>query len=365
MNSKQRVITAVELGEPDRVPLAYGATPEVTSKLKEYLNLESEEDMLQALKIDFRYVEPSIKVATYGDYFGDPLVRDLGNGRFRDIWGITFRRVQYSLGTYIEYESSPLSDITDVAELEVYPWPKVHDIWDFGNIKRDAQEKGDFAVLYDGAVLFQFCHALRGMERILVDLIENPELTCAIMDRVVDYWIEFGTTLLEEADGSVDFFVVNDDYGIQQGPLFDPGAWRKHLKPRVCRVIGAFKKYGAKIIFHSCGGVKQFIPDLIEIGVDVLDPVQVSAKDMDTIELKREFGDRLCFRGAIDTQRVLPYGTTRQVEAEVKKRIRDLAPRGGYIASSVHNLQPDVPLQNILAMYEAALKYGEYPIASS
>ncbi len=287
----------------------------------------------------------------------------MGNGRFRDIWGITFRQVDYGSGTYIEYENSPLAHIADIAELRDYPWPSVHDIWDFSDIKRDAQEKSDFAVVYDGAVLFQFCQALRGLESLLIDLSANPAMARVLLDRVANYWIEFGVALLEVADGSVDFIVVNDDYGTQQGPLFDPATWRRYLKPLIWKVIEAYKQYDVKIIFHSCGSVRPFIPDLIEIGVDVLDPVQVGAKGMNPRALKEEYGDRLCFRGAIDTQRVLPYGTPMEVEKEVRRRIRQLALGGGYIATSVHNIQPDVPMANIMAMYKAAREYGEYPIS--
>jgi uroporphyrinogen decarboxylase len=363
MNSKQRVLLTVEHKESDRVPMAYGATPEVTQSLQEYLNAETEEDLLQALRIDFRYVNPTPKIETCGDFFGDPLVEDLGDGRFKDIWGITFRRVDYGSGSYIEYESSPLANVSHVDELQDYPWPNVHDIWDFGNIKHDAQQNSDFAVVYDGAVLFQFCQALRGLEQLLIDLSTNPEMAQVLLDKVVSYWIEFGTTLLKVSDGSVDFFVINDDYGMQQGPLFSPATWRQYLKPLIHEAIQAYKRYRVKLIFHSCGSVKAFIPDLIEMGIDVLDPIQVSANGMGPRELKDRFGDRLCFRGAIDTQRVLPYGTPERVREEVKQRIQELAHGGGYILSSVHNLQPDVPIANALALFEAAHEYGRYPLA--
>jgi uroporphyrinogen decarboxylase len=362
MNSKQRVIAAVDHREPDRVPLAYGATPETTEALQKYLGVANEEELLRALRIDFRNVNPVPKIPTCGDFFGDPLVEDLGGSCFKDIWGITFKRVEYGLGSYIEYESSPLEHVVNVSELRDYSWPDVHQIWDFGNIRQEAEERNDYAVVYDGAVLFQFCQALRGLEPLLVDLANNPIIAETILEKVVNYWIEFGTSLLKEANGSVDFFVINDDYGMQQGPLFNPTTWRRHIKPMIWEVIKAYKRYGVKIIFHSCGSVRAFIPDLIEMGADVLDPIQVSARGMDPQLLKKDYGDRLCFRGAIDTQRVLPLGTSEEVEVEVRKRIRELGPGGGYIATSVHNLQPDVPLHNILTMFQTAWDYGNYPL---
>ena len=288
---------------------------------------------------------------------------DLGGGRFRDVWGITFQRIEYAYGTYLEYDSHPLADVSDWGELADYPWPSVHEVWDFSNIKCDAQAKSEYAVVYDGAILFQYCYALRGFERLLMDLAESPGFARALLEKVVDHWVEFGTALLEQADGWVDLFVINDDYGTQDGPLFRPDTWREFLKPLVRKAVKAYKEYGVKVVFHSCGSVRQFIPDFIEMGVDVLDPVQVSALGMDPAVLKREFGDALTFRGAIDTQEVLPRGTPEQVKDEVKRRILELAPGGGYIATSVHNIQPDVPLENIMAMYEALWEFGEYPIA--
>jgi uroporphyrinogen decarboxylase len=202
-----------------------------------------------------------------------------------------------------------------------------------------------------------------GIEPLLTDLHESPKIAQAVLQKVASYWTDFGVSLLEAADGTIDFFVINDDYGTQQGPLFNPAIWRTYIKPIIQKVIEAYKRFGVKIIFHSCGSVRLFIPDLIEMGIDVLDPVQVSAKDMVPRRLKEEFGSRLCFRGAVDTQRVLPRGSPNEVKEEVRTRIRELAPGGGYIATAVHNIQPDVPLQNIVAMYEAAREHGRYPIS--
>jgi uroporphyrinogen decarboxylase len=196
----------------------------------------------------------------------------------------------------------------------------------------------------------------------MMDLHDQPHLAQAILKKVVDYWIELGTSILEAADGLIDIFVINDDYGMQQGPMFNPQIWREYLKPLIQDAINAYRAYDVKIMFHSCGSIISFIPDFIEMGVNILDPVQVSAKSMDLHYLKKEFGKSLCFRGAIDTQRILPCGSFDEVREAVKSTINLLAEGGGYFLTSVHNLQPDVKPENILAMYEEGLTSGQYPI---
>jgi uroporphyrinogen decarboxylase len=215
----------------------------------------------------------------------------------------------------------------------------------------------------EGAGVFEQSVAIRGNENFYVDLIANPKLATAIMDKMLEFYIGFWEEMLPIVGPYVQVIKVGDDLGMQNGPLISPDLYRSLIKPRERELISFIKKRtDAKIYFHSCGSVYEFIPDLIEIGVDVLNPIQVSAKDMVTKRLKQEFGERLSFWGAVDTQQVLPFGSQEDVEAEVRKRIGDLAPGGGYILSSVHNIQAKVPPENIAAMFDAAFKYGEYPI---
>ena len=178
------------------------------------------------------------------------------------------------------------------------------------------------------------------------------------MDRIMDFWVRGTERALTEAGEFIDVVAIVEDLGTQQGPLLRPEVYRRMIKPRHRRMMGSVKKHGKRLSLHSCGAVSAFIPDFIEMGVDALNPVQVSADDMDTKTLKREFGCDLSFWGAIDTGKVLPYGTPVEVREEVKRRIDDLAADGGYILAAVHNIQADVPPQNVAAMYEAALEFG-------
>jgi len=165
---------------------------------------------------------------------------------------------------------------------------------------------------------------------------------------------------LETVGDLVDLTMFGDDLGTQQGPVMSPALYRRLIKPTHARMVQVIKKFRKPVLLHSCGSVAAFIPDLIEIGIDALHPVQVTARDMDTAHLKREFGRDMAFWGGIDTHRVLPRGTTAEVREEVRKRIADLAPGGGYVLGAVHNIQAEVPVENILAMVEAAKEFGRY-----
>ena len=205
---------------------------------------------------------------------------------------------------------------------------------------------------------------LRGMEKWLTDLAGDPEFALALMRQVTDLQREAACRLLEEAGETIDVLVMGDDLGGQKAPLISPRMYRRMVKPFHAELIAAIKsRTQAQIFYHTDGNVYSLLNDLIEVGVDLLNPVQVSSGDMgDTARLKREFGSRLSFCGAIDTQAVLPNGTPDDVRREVRRRIKDLGPGGGYILAAVHCIQPDVPPENVCAMFEEAQVAGRYPL---
>jgi uroporphyrinogen decarboxylase len=183
------------------------------------------------------------------------------------------------------------------------------------------------------------------------------------MDKLLQIHVAFYERFLDSVGKYVQVVFVGDDLAEQKGPAINLEIYRTLVKPRHEKLYRLIKgKTQAKLCYHSCGSIIPFIKDLMEIGIDVLTPIQVSAAKMDTQKLKEEFGDRLSFLGGIDTQYVLPFGTTGDVRDEVRKRIRDLAPNGGYILGAVHNIQPEVPPESICTMFEAAVKYGQYPV---
>jgi uroporphyrinogen decarboxylase len=202
------------------------------------------------------------------------------------------------------------------------------------------------------------CQYVRGYATWLEDLLLRPVFAEALIDRVTDILIRIANRALEEAGAYVDLVTYGDDIATQNATLFRPDLYRRMIKPRHKALADVIHRHGKPILYHSCGTVYALIPDLVEVGIDALNPVQVSAANMATERLKREHGRELTFWGGIDTHRVLPTGTPAEVREEVKRRIGDLRDSGGYVLSAVHNIQPDVPPENIVAMYEAGLEYG-------
>ncbi len=204
---------------------------------------------------------------------------------------------------------------------------------------------------------------LRGFEQMLMDVAINPEFVCALMEKLLELHLKGTGQYLDAVGKYLDVYRTSDDLATQNGLLMSPGAYRQLIKPYFKKYVEFVRsKTDAKIFYHSCGNVADLIDDLVQAGVEILNPVQVSALG-DTRALKSRFGDKVSFWGGIDTQRVLPDGTPEEVEAEVKRRIHDMAPGGGYVVAAVHNIQPDVPTRNIVAMARAVEKYGVYPLA--
>lgn len=207
---------------------------------------------------------------------------------------------------------------------------------------------------------------LRGHTQFYMDMLLNEEFINALLDKFVDYWISLAEATLKPIGEYITAVSFNDDIGTQKGPLISPEIYRKLIKPRQKKFYAKIKECApnAKLVLHSCGSVYKFIPDFIEIGIDALNPIQLTAKDMsDTERLKKEFGDKLTFwGGGCDTQEILPNGTVSDIREEVKRRIQDLAPGGGFVFTPVHNIQPDVSPENICTLYDAAYEFGKYPL---
>ena len=375
MTPRERVLTSLNHEEPDRVPLDLGGlatTIEAVpyNELKKYLGIRSEtklflrdhvdppEEILERFGIDTRYVRMkpprNFKVQIDSD------------NSYLDEWGTRWKKPESSL--YWDPVDYPLKDAT-IEDLETHNWPDPHDPGRTEGLREEAKwlrEKTDCAIIADTPSLGIFESAsicLRGIERLMMDLILEKPFAKALLDKVADIQIEFFRHYLDAVGEYIDVIMVTDDLGAENGPLISPELYRELIKPAE-RKLWQFIKDNTKayLFLHSCGSISKFIPDLIEIGVDILNPIQVSAKDMDTKRLKEEFGDRLTFWGGIDTQRVLPFGSPEDVDREVKRRIGDVAPGGGYVLTAVHNIQAGVPPENICMMYDAARKYGRYPI---
>ena len=382
--SRQRVEAALNFEEPDRVPIDLTITLNAYRNLREYLGLPPEEniradrfyevepalDVLEALGIDVTFV----KLRGPRNWQAPPPTPD---GIMFDEWGVGRRRVEVSPGVFLlEVVYSPFAD-KDPSEidLDAYPWPDPHDPGRTEGLAEHARslyENTDLALMgrFGGTIMEQAAF-LRGYEQWLMDLALYPDFARDLMNRIADIQIALDEAGLRAAGPYLSIFKLSgEDLGMQDRPLFSPRVWQKILRPilsrrwRAARAVLDEVAPHVKLMLHSDGSIRSFLPDLIEDGVDMIDPVQVSCAGMEPDGLKRDFGNRLAFHGAIDTQHVLPFGTPEEVAAHVRDIIRALVPGGGFILAPVHNVQADVPPQNLVAMCEAARKYGQYPIAA-
>ena len=374
MNSRERVLTALSHKEPDRVPLDLGGlvtTIETVpyNELKVHLGLRGEtrkfvrdhveppEEVLVRFGIDTRYLrlKPPRNFKPHIDADNSSV----------DEWGTRWKKPPSSL--YWDPVVFPLGN-AKTEDLETYPWPDPYDPGRTEGLKDEAKRLRDMnrAIIADMPALGVFdiaAQLLRGTESFFIDMMLDKPFAMALLNKVADVLTKLYDNYLDAVGDYIDVIMYSDDLGCENGPLVSPELYKELVKPAQKRVFEFIKsKTRAKLFLHSCGSIYKLIPDLIEIGVDIINPVQVAAKDMDTKRLKKEFGNKITFWGGIDTQHVLPFGTVDDVEEEVKRRISDLAPGGGYVLTAVHNIQAGVPPENICRMYEAAHQYGKYPI---
>jgi len=348
MNSKNLVLTALSHKETNRVPVDYWGTRHVDELLCRYFRVESKDELLKKLGVDLRYVFP--------EYIG-PKLKKYNDGSYDDLWGVRRRTIKTVKGSYEHTVFSPLSAITTINELESW-LPPSPDWYDYSSLNLQCDLYQDYATVIVGdrtnrtSVLHEAMY-LRGVQQALIDPIRNPEFTHRLYEKITDFYLEVNRRCFETVGDRIDIFMMGDDMGTQEGLLVSPRIFRQFIKPYLATHVKLAKQYGFKVMLHSCGAIRRLIPDFIEMGIDILNPVQVRATGMNPSELKQEFGDRLSFHGSIDIQWTLPRGTPDDVRAEVRERIQTLGRGGGLILCSTHNIQADTPLENILAMYDA------------
>lgn len=375
---RERVSEALNHREPDRCPCDLTISPPAYMELCKYLGIRYEPlwwddynhafasvECLEKLGVDVLHIPAYCFVPPDFDMYA-PMVK---TG-----WGLERKKIQ-THGSDFMYELAghPLKDAESVEDVLAYPWPKATDLYDPSkaeDLVRHLYNETDFALtLVTGGWLFEMGQFLLGFEKYLVYLYEEPEIVEAIMDKTSEIQMELETLVLQSIGKYLSYIRLNgEDMGTQHAPLINPAYYKKVVKPKHQREWSHIKREfhkvnpDGKLSIHSCGCVYPMIPDMIEAGMDMLDPVQANAAMMDTAVLGREFGDRLCFHGGIDTQRLMPNGTPEEIRMDVKKRIRDLGQNGGYICAPAHNLQYGVPQENIVALYEAIHEFGRYPL---
>lgn len=388
LTPRQRVLTAMLHRQPDRVPVDFLATPEIWDKLVAHFDPDGaeidhggyfspeREAILRRLEVDCRLISydmfcaPPEKVLQTGgniDWWTS-LARSTPNRMWRqlmpdgtsfDIWGHHTRSVQHSSGFYEEFASWPLRAAQNAAELAQYAWPQP-DWWDFSTV-RDAITKINpqqtYHLRFRAGTMFESAWQLRGMEEFLVDLASDPSLPEYILARISEVVVENTRRVLEAASELIDMVYFYDDMGAQTGLLISKNMWRKYIRPHHQKLIDLAHSFGKPVMYHSDGSIYPLLAELIDLGVDMLDPVQPNAKDMAPARLKAEFGERLAFHGGIDIVETLPLKSPAEVIAKVTERVQVMGENGGYILASSHHIQPDTPLENILAMYQVELRH--------
>jgi len=373
MTHRERLLTALDHREPDHVPLdlastvTTGITARAYGALARHLGFDPQApviDRIQQLAQPSSEVLDRLDIDTRPLYCGAPdCVRDeeIGDGLWKDEWGVV-RKLANS-GLYYDLQSWPFTGDEALRDLEAFPWPDPDDPGRVRGMReqaRELHEHTDYAVVLNLPVAFitQTQFSL-GFENWFMKLVQEPEYLGRLCDLALDSMLRVAQHVFDEVDDHFDVIWIGDDISGQNGPMQSLRHYREVLKPRQRRILDFIRQHsGAKVLYHGCGSMTPFLDDLIEMGVSAFNPVQVSAVDMDSAMLKKRFGDRLSFWGGIDTQHVLPTGSPEDVRAEVKRRIDDLAPGGGYVVHSVHNLQADVPPENIVAMFDYAREYS-------
>ena len=352
MNSRERVLAAACRQRTDRPPSDLDCTPEAWEALRRYLGVKTNTDVLDTLDIDVRWVSLPFK---------GPQERSavpLGS-EGTDFWGCRIRKVETSLNTYFEFEHHPLESATSVEQIENYSWPSL-DWWDYSAVPgaiQEANRKGDKAIILFLGGAFETPWYIRGFEKFLLDLYEAPEMAAAICRHVEEYYRQRAIRVIDVADGQIDVVGSGGDVGSQRGMLLSPQVWRERIKPYTANLISTFKEMGFVTLYHSCGSCVPIIDDLIEAGLDFLDPIQVTAAGMKPAELFPRFGDRLSFHGAIDEVELLPHATPEEVYKETMRIIDVLGANGGYVVAPSHSVQGDTPPENVVAIFDAVRDY--------
>jgi uroporphyrinogen decarboxylase len=383
MTGRERILTSLDHEEPDRIPLIIGQTNATGIKMRPYrglkkiLGIESaeryiydwpelgtalpDEAVLERLGSDARALLDRYPSWVYERARARP-----EHAPFMDDWG----------GGQSEIEPGkwypgihPMPEARTIAEVEAFPWPDMDDPSRVAHVRAEARAlaaEGSYAVLGCPWLLFPFerAHAMQGLDRFLENMLLEPEFAQALLWKIEGLCKTLMGHFLDEAGECLDIIKIGDDLGAQESLIISPGTYREMLKPVHADLIAFIKsRTKAKILFHSDGDIFDLVPDLVEIGVDILNPIQSGAGRMSDLELlKKTYGKRLSFCGAIDTQRVLPYGSPDEVRAEVRRVMSLLGGGGGYLVSAVHTIMDEVPPENVLAMCDAVREFGAYPL---
>ncbi len=382
MTPRERLLRALDHNIPDRVPIDLGGNQtgihrEAYRNLIGHLGITDEirimdavqqlaqpcERVLERFHVDTRYIAAGPAASWKGG-----IVRSQRDGKswddLTDEFGVRWSMPE-DARHYMDITLHPLASAT-IADVREYPWPKGDDPSRFAGLRERAltlKRETPYAVVSGiSGVVYETCWYLRGLEQWMCDLVTAPEFCEAMLDRTLKFWMDWFRLFLDEVGDVVDVIMIGDDLAGQNGPLFSPAIYRRLVKPRHRQLVQYLRsRTRAKIWYHTCGACRYFIPDLIDNGAHILNPVQISARNMVPAELKAQFGRDIAFwGGGVDAQHVLPGGTPAEVAANVRRNLEAFMPGGGYVFNNVHNIQGEVPPENIVALFDAAYTHGFY-----
>jgi uroporphyrinogen decarboxylase len=382
MTPRERVIRAVNHQVPDRVPIDLGGNQtgihrKAYERLIAHLGIEDRvtimdavqqlakpcEAVLERLHVDTRYVSAGAARAWKGG-----IVKTVRGGKswqdLTDEFGITWSMPE-DQGLFMDITHHPLANAR-LEDIRSYPFPKGDDAGRFEGLRERAlrlKKETPYAVVSGiSGVVYEICWYLRGLEQWFIDMKTQPAFCEALLDQTLKFWMDWFRPFLDEVGDVVDVIMIGDDLAGQDGPLFNPEFYRKVVQPRHRTLVQYIRsRTQARIWYHTCGSCVRLIPDLISNGIHILNPVQVSARDMDPKALKEKFGRDLVFwGGGVDSQKFLPFAKPAAVAQQVKANVEAFKPGGGYVFNNVHNIQADVPPENVVAMFDAAYEAGFY-----
>ena len=338
ISPRERVLSAVRHERADRVPRDFWAEPPSLERLFGKVGHRDEERLLEELGIDMRHLNAR-----------EPAEVEVSRGVYRNFWGEQYVYKSTPWGRMREDTQGALATLTSFGELESFAFPEPDDM-DHSALRERLERWDPYAILYGFADVWQRPALVRGWENWFLDLVEHPDWVHFLCRRFTDFYLEDYTRAAEASGGRIDIYLLISDLGSQLGPLISMSMFADFVAPYLGEMIDRIHALGGLVLFHSCGAIRPFVPELIRLGVDILDPVQPVNPEMAPEQLRAEFGDRLCFHGGIDMQSLLPRGTPEEVRREAR-RYCEAFPNGGYILAPSHLFQPDVPPENILALY--------------
>jgi len=341
MTPRERVLAAVARGGPDRTPCDFWAEDCTWNRLFAHVGHKDKGRLLDDLEVDVRHLEiPSAPE------------REVGGGVYENFWGERYVYRQTPWGKMREDTRGALAGAQTLAELEAFDWPSP-DVFDHSGLAEQCRRLEEHALLYGFADVWQRPALVRGWEGMFVDMAERPDWVHFLCRKFTDFYKEDYTRAAEATGGRIDLYLLISDLGSQTGPLISLPMFRRFVAPYLKEMADCIHGLGGKVLYHSCGLMRAFILDLIGLGVDVLDPIQPVSADMAPERLQADFGGQVCFHGGIDMQHLLPYASPEQVRTQVRRYCEVLGRGGGYVLGPAHLFQPDVPPENVLAVYEA------------